>query len=197
MGSTPSPFTVAVDRIYAPNLAIAVEDVIVFVLPLAAFAGDIGAAKDQDWVGHSGIICSVVHKQEHLGRSTTMISRQTAALVSGPAVGCMLFVAWTEFSEGKLLGEIHLTAPAPLMIASSGSIGSMAGLNLAITRFSCANFNTIVDADYTPAADSRMLRRDGLAHPSRSPEACCLIGNHDAATLARTRGTLRQFQKTK
>jgi len=34
----------------------AVEDVVVLVLPPAALAGDVGAAKDQGGVGHGGIL---------------------------------------------------------------------------------------------------------------------------------------------
>jgi hypothetical protein len=109
-----------------------------------------------------------------------MISRQTAALVSGPAVGCMLFVAWHEFSEGKQLGDIHLITPAPLAASSisTGSVGSMVP-NFTITRISGVPCNTIADADYIPVADSRILRHDGLTHPSESPN--CLIGNVEAA----------------
>jgi hypothetical protein len=43
----------AIDQIGTPDVALAVEDVIVFVLPGGAFSGDIGAAKDQGGVGLS------------------------------------------------------------------------------------------------------------------------------------------------
>ena len=40
------------DQVYAPDVAIAVEDVIIFVLPLAGDSGHVGAAKDQRDVRH-------------------------------------------------------------------------------------------------------------------------------------------------
>jgi hypothetical protein len=118
-----------------------------------------------------------------MGRNM-MISRQQAALVSVPAAVCMLFVAWSEFSQGKPLGEVHLITPAPIAVAAStGSIGSTVTLNGGITYLGGTTINTIIDADYCPPANSRPLHQDGLTYPSESAERSHLIGNREAAKM--------------
>jgi hypothetical protein len=66
-------------KVYTPDITIAVENVVVFVQRLAAFAGHLGATKDQGGVGHckgnSGlrILCQLSHHDP-----CQMIGRQAA-----------------------------------------------------------------------------------------------------------------------
>lgn len=84
-----------------------------------------------------------------------MISPKTAKLVSGPMVGCMLIVAWSEFVHGAPAGEVHLITPAPLTVGST-------------VVFSGAGYhqNAIIDAEYRAPLDTLPLPNDGLIHPT-------------------------------
>jgi hypothetical protein len=56
-------------KVYTPDITIAVENVVVFVLRLAAFAGQMGATKDQGGVGH----CRTSQAFASCANSRTMI----------------------------------------------------------------------------------------------------------------------------
>jgi hypothetical protein len=84
-----------------------------------------------------------------------MISRKTAATISGGMVSCMLFVAWSEFAHGTPAGEVHLITPASLAIGST-------------VVFTGAGYhqNAIIEAEYRAPPDSTPLPNDGLIYPT-------------------------------
>jgi len=88
-----------------------------------------------------------------------MVSRETAAVVSGITVSSMIFVAWSEFAHVKTPAEVHLITAAPITMGSTVAITG-AGYHQ----------NAIIDAEYRAPPDTSPLPNDGVIQPTSPPK---------------------------